>query len=418
MRGDVVEARVRNDALLAQAPELPDALHLDALIAVRQGRHQHAREQLEKALQLAPDSPQSLTSLGHVCETQGDFAAALAVFDRLLDTRPDDYAARLHRGRMLEKLHRGDEALFAYAHAIRSAQALGRWISEETIAPALYTQVRHAIGFVNRDIVRFYERALSPLRQQFGASELKRLDACLSMHIGQAPLQLEDVRQQPTFLYFPGLPTAPYFPSRNLSWRAPLEACTADIRAELLTLLPSEAGREAVFHSSALAAENLKAASEAPPAWNGYYFYRHGQARADNRTACPKTAAALDALPLARIPGHAPEVLFSVFSPGTHLLPHRGVSNVRLVGHLPLIVPPDCALRVAGETHAWRPGEVVVFDDTYEHEAWNRSDQTRVVLIFDLWNPYLTEAERLAVSALILAISDFRKGSGQPDAEF
>ena len=113
------------------------------------------------------------------------------------------------------------------------------------------------------------------------------------------------------------------------------------------------------------------------------------------------------------VPGHGPEVLFSVFTPGTHLLPHQGVTNSRVVGHLPLIVPGQCALQVGGELHEWQEGRVVVFDDTYEHEAWNRSEQTRVVLIFDLWNPYLTEAERAAVTDIVVEIGEFRHATEQ-----
>lgn len=418
MRGAVDEARQRTQTLLAKAPELAEALHLDALIASREGRHGDARAQLERALLQAPAAPPLLTSLGHVCEAQGDWQAALDAFDRLLDVRPDDFAARLFRGRMLERLARSDEALFAYARAIRNAQEQGRWVSAETTAPAVQDAVRHAIGFVNRNVSTFYERAFAPLLQRHGRADIRRVETALAMHIGRLPMQYEDPRQQPTFLYFPGLPTSPYLPLQDLVWRESLQARTAAIQAELKALLPTSSGREAVFHTGELAQENLRGVQQLPPSWNGYYFHRHGEARAGNRAACPNTAAALDALPLARIPGHAPEVLFSVFSPGTHLLPHRGVTNIRLVGHLPLIVPRDCALNVAGEQHAWREGEVVVFDDTYEHEAWNRSEDTRVVLIFDLWNPHLTAVEREAASALVLAISDFRKATGLPDAEF
>jgi aspartate beta-hydroxylase len=113
-------------------------------------------------------------------------------------------------------------------------------------------------------------------------------------------------------------------------------------------------------------------------------------------------------VPLSRVREHGPEVLFSVFTAGTHLLPHRGVTNTRIVAHLPLIVPKDCALNVAGEVHEWTEGKIVVFDDTYEHEAWNRSQTIRVVLIFDLWNPFLTEVERLAVAELIASMGDYR----------
>jgi len=66
---------------------------------------------------------------------------------------------------------------------------------------------------------------------------------------------------------------------------------------------------------------------------------------------------------------------------------------------LPLIVPPDCGFRVGGETREWIPGKAWVFDDTIEHEAWNRSDSPRAVLIFDIWNPLLTAAERDVVRA-------------------
>jgi aspartate beta-hydroxylase len=74
------------------------------------------------------------------------------------------------------------------------------------------------------------------------------------------------------------------------------------------------------------------------------------------------------------------------------------------------MIPDDCALRVGGEDHHWREGEVVVFDDTYEHEAWNRSERTRVVMIFDLWNPFLSLPERAVLAELVVAMGEFRAG--------
>jgi len=76
------------------------------------------------------------------------------------------------------------------------------------------------------------------------------------------------------------------------------------------------------------------------------------------------------------------------------------------------VVPEDCALVVGGERHAWREGRAVAFDDTYEHEAWNRGARTRVVLILDVWNPHLTPAERDAVAALVAAMGDFNRAAG------
>jgi aspartate beta-hydroxylase len=196
-----------------------------------------------------------------------------------------------------------------------------------------------------------------------------------------------------------------------MPWFGDLERATGAIRKELLALLPAAEGSERVFTSEA--AERLGLAGErGAPAWTGFYFWRHGERRDANHAACPRTSAALEALPLVRIREHAPEVMFSVLTPGTHILPHRGVTNTRVVCHLPLVVPAGCALTVGGERREWREGEAVAFDDTYEHEAWNRGGQTRVVLIIDVWNPHLTAAERDAVAVLVAALGDFNRAAG------
>jgi aspartyl/asparaginyl beta-hydroxylase (cupin superfamily) len=111
--------------------------------------------------------------------------------------------------------------------------------------------------------------------------------------------------------------------------------------------------------------------------------------------------AAIEAIDQPVIDGASPNAMFSLLAPGVAIPPHVGVSNARLVCHLPLIIPTGCWFRVGGETREWRRGEAFVFDDTIEHEAANPSSQLRVVLIVDLWHPDLTAAERAAVAALI-----------------
>jgi aspartate beta-hydroxylase len=189
-----------------------------------------------------------------------------------------------------------------------------------------------------------------------------------------------------------------------------LEPQSNAIREELLAVLPQSERSERVFADDAAERKGL-GSDQGAPTWNGFYFYRHGERRDENHALCPRTSAVLDAIPLVRIREHAPEVMFSVLTPGTHILPHRGVTNTRVVCHLPLIVPENCALVVGGETHAWQEGRAVVFDDTFEHEAWNRGSRTRVVLIIDVWNPHLTAAERDAVAALVEATGDFNKAA-------
>jgi aspartate beta-hydroxylase len=145
------------------------------------------------------------------------------------------------------------------------------------------------------------------------------------------------------------------------------------------------------------------------PAWDAFFFYRHGARFDENHARCPDTSAVLESIELCRIADQAPEICFSVLGPGTQIMPHYGVSNVRLVMHLPLQVPSDCALNLLGAgEHQWEEGKLVMFDDTFEHEAWNRSHSPRIILLMDCWNPHLTVPEKTAVKLLIEMITAFQ----------
>ena len=100
-------------------------------------------------------------------------------------------------------------------------------------------------------------------------------------------------------------------------------------------------------------------------------------------------------------------VTFSALDAHTHIPPHTGSTNVRLLCHLPLILPGPARFRVGNETRDWKMGEAWVFDDTIEHEAWNDADELRVILIIDVWNPYIDPGERELVSALLAARKEF-----------
>lgn len=99
--------------------------------------------------------------------------------------------------------------------------------------------------------------------------------------------------------------------------------------------------------------------------------------------------------------------MFSQLKAGAHIKPHTGFVNTRLTCHLPLIVPPNCRFRVGNEVRSWEKGRLWAFDDTIEHEAVNQSDRTRVVLIFDIWRPELSEEERHLVATLLETLDAF-----------
>jgi aspartate beta-hydroxylase len=389
-------------------PDDLEALQGLAVAALNRDDTPRAVELLRRAARAAPQDPSTQHHLGRALDAAGDRAAAVAAHACAVRAAPESYLLRLYLGASLERSGESDAAVLQYARALQDAQAQDQWANAASTPAALRPLVERAVLAVRTGRKAAFARLLAPLYEAHGRRALARVEACVRGYLLEAAVESPDPRQRPTFLYFPGLPTSAYFERSLFPWIESLEERTDAIRGELVRLLPSASGRERVFTSDELARAHLRNAQSAP-SWDGYYFYRHGERHADNCAACPVTSGALESLPLSRVREHGPEVLFSLLSAGTHLLPHRGVTNTRLVGHLPLIVPEDCALNVGGEIHPWQEGRVVVFDDTYEHEAWNRSRELRVVLIFDLWNPHLTDVERAAIAELVPAIGDFRQ---------
>jgi aspartyl/asparaginyl beta-hydroxylase (cupin superfamily) len=143
------------------------------------------------------------------------------------------------------------------------------------------------------------------------------------------------------------------------------------------------------------------------PDWSAFHLYKMGELVPENAAKCPKTIEVLKHAPQPDQPGRTPAAMFSLLKPGTKIPPHNGTTNCRLVTHLPLIVPEQCGFRVGNETRAWVPGKAWVFDDTIEHEAWNNSDKLRVILIFDVWHPRLSQAERTMVTAMTAGMNEF-----------
>jgi len=387
-----------------------EALGVLGYAAFQRNQLKRSTSLLERACALSPGDSMNRMYLGLSYDAAGRGDDALMALRQATAGRPEYPPARLHLGLLLARNGQEYEGLCQLLRAIVDAQSRGAWLSPATTPPSLREPVATAIRFVAQRQRELFELALGSVYARHGRDGMARVADCLSVYLKDLAPSYGDARQAPRFLFFPGLPTTPYFDRSLFPWLEELESRTAAIRDELLAAMPQASAREQVFHNAELAGANLRNDRGGPPVWDGIYLYRHGERKEENCMRCPRTALAIDAVSsLVRISGHAPEVMLSMLTPGTHILPHRGVTNTRLVAHLPLIVPGNCALRVGGELHEWREGRGVVFDDTFEHEAWNRGEQMRAVLILDIWNPHLTEAERDAVTVLIGAIADFRQ---------
>jgi beta-hydroxylase len=117
--------------------------------------------------------------------------------------------------------------------------------------------------------------------------------------------------------------------------------------------------------------------------WRSYFLWGYSFPIEDNLAQCPKTGKVV-----AQIPG-LNSAFFSILAPGTHIPEHRGVTKGLITCHLGLIVPKDgdVRMRVGDRIMRWSEGETLVFDDTYNHEVWNDTTGTRVVLLIQFERP-------------------------------
>ncbi|HEX8841403.1 MAG TPA: aspartyl/asparaginyl beta-hydroxylase domain-containing protein [Sphingomicrobium sp.] len=206
----------------------------------------------------------------------------------------------------------------------------------------------------------------------------------------------------PTHYSFPGLAEREFHPRRLFPWLEQVEAATDAIADELQAVMAAERAELVPYvqYEDHLPMDQWRPLNRSRD-WTAIHLLENGRRVDANARHCPRTMALLETVPQPQVPGASPNAMFSLLAPDTRIPPHVGISNTRLVCHLPLVVPEGCWFRVGGETRFWKRGEAFVFDDTMEHEALNPSDQLRVVLIFDVWHPDLSAVERDAVAALI-----------------
>jgi len=303
---------------------------------------------------------------------------------------------------------RGDKlaAVAGYTRAIKTAQARGFWFDEKSTPDWLRRNVVGAMEVAHQGRIELFHASLEAQIVRFGRDELARVSRCLAMYLGLEATAYADPRQKPSFLYFPDLPVHPVFPRESLAFAEWYEAQTDAIAAELARVRDG-AGVQP-FHYDV--PDGQRCELTAGGAWDAYFFYDEGERLDDHHAACPATSAVLAKLPLDHVREHGPEVCFSIMRPGAHILPHRGVTNTRAVLHLGLEIPAGCALHLPGVLEQqWERGRCFAFDDTFEHEAWNRSDTTRAILLGDIWNPFLTDAEKTAIADLVPQIGDFNR---------
>jgi aspartate beta-hydroxylase len=416
--GDRPRAAQLAEQVLALQPDHEASLAWLADHARQQGDLARALHWIARGLQRLPGSALLHFHHGAVLDQQQRWPEARDALQAALACRPEDPFALFWLGQVQARLGAQDASLRTRVHALAVAERTGWMLNAHQLPPEARERIDSAIAAVAQARDAAVAQALAPLRSRQGGAALARIQRALDRHNGRARFEPEHPLQCPSFLFVPGLPAQAWFDRGEFPFLQRIEQGFLEIRAELLAVLADDQDLAPYVDmpEHAPAAPMWRTLNRSPR-WTGYHLFRHGERVDAHCRRCPRTAALLESLPLMRIPGHSPEAMFSVLRPRTHIPPHTGVINGRLTVHLPLIVPEHCgALRAGDEMHPWQEGHCLVFDDSFVHEAWNDSDHTRVVLLFDIWNPHLDAVEREALTTAIAALGAFNARHGAPDS--
>ena len=371
--------------------------------ALRRNDPRAARAALEQLVAAGHADAAAHLGLGYAHAMLNDDDAAQGAVDAALAQEPQNLRALLLKADLFHRAGDGAAAASFYQAVLKAlpkgAQLKGELLREVERARAIASRYQQALEQSIRSTLVDADANPRAVSARFARS--------VEILLGERQVYL----QQPKHYYFPEMPQIQFYSREQFSWLQQLEAAVPDIREELLDVLRDEAEFKPYVQRDPARPSLASGGMLDNPSWSALYLWKNGAVVTRHAARCPRTMAAMAQVPLTAVPGRSPSVLFSLLRPGAHIPAHTGFVNTRLICHLPLIVPPGCRFRVGNETREWVEGRAWVFDDTIEHEAWNDSDKPRVVLLFEVWQPALTVAERVAVGALFEAI-DKQPGGG------
>jgi len=382
-----------SDQLLAnvaqRAPNHPAVLNELGVRMMARGVADQAQLLFSRAASANPSQPSIWANLASSLKALGRRVEEFDAIEKALALEPRHLSALLQKADYFEWSGDPRNAAQAYQAALDSLPAAA------VIPPHLKAAFEVARAKVDADRVALgnvLEESLAAVRERHGGEPQPRVDACLDTLMGKRRVY----HSQPTWMYFPGLPALEFFDRSLFPWLAPLEAASPEIRTELMRVLVSDRPglQPYIDFPDGLPIDQFKELNRSRK-WSAYFLWNQSQPNVGHIARCPITARTLEeVVPRCRVEGRAPTAFFSILDPNTRIPAHTGITNTRCTVHLPLIVPPNCGFRVGSTTREWVPDQAWVFDDTIEHEAWNLSDTPRAVLIFDIWNPLLSPAER------------------------
>lgn len=385
--------------LVSSAPHIPEANYLLSSLFAERGDPESATRYLKQAVEQKPKDPQYRAGLGMLLFRSGNVLEALPAFQKACELSPQTATYHLYEGCAHYVLKDDRQAEICFRRMVKEEPTI--------LKPEFYAQssgqMRKLLDTAYRVLGERQRTLVNDILGSLPASDpsdLQRLKDCFECITGQQTFKPNHELQQPTLLKFPDLAPRPWFERSEFPWLTSIEEQTDTIRSEYAQVVGQNADLLKPYFEQGDRATDTFSDLIGKSGWQSMHLLKFGRVE-ENCQKFPETMAILDSLPLARAGVYFPEVVFSVLGADAVIPPHHGLSNTRLAVHLPLIVPEACSITVGEETRQWVEGECLIFDDSFIHTAQNKSELPRLVLIFEIWNPELSDLEINGIQQLM-----------------
>lgn len=394
-RGDIASTERVCREILALDKQHLSSLRFLADRALQAGDFAAAQDMLQAMIAVSPGDSRLRSELGQVLYRLGRLPQAVAAYEDCWRINPRQRLIYLTLGHLHLELGNVDKAaqVFSLGEGV-DRNILSLW-KDPAVNPAVAQMSKTAWETLGRHHADLHIKAVETLGDTKGTARIR--DAVWPL-LDSREVTYQHPRQRPQIFSITHPESPAFFEREMFTWHEQLERQYPEIRDEILAGLDvAKDGKPYLGDGHRLEGEQWEPLVN-KMSWASVHLYSRGVANQQVIGKFPKTLAALERLPLSTFDGNPAEVFVSVLAPHTRIPEHYGVSSAILTAHLPIEVPPGCALQVHEETRVPEAGKLMVFDDTWEHSAWNDSDRQRVVLIFELWHPGLTELEQEAIS--------------------
>ena len=387
---------------MSLSPQEINALATAAMSSLQVGQFADAVQRFERIISSGGANRDIWLGLAIARHSQGALDEMIDALDQVLAEDPTNLRALLMKGDAIWESGRHTDAatLYNYVRKLVPDPNMVEGTARQMVA-RVFERLETHNSSIRAHLDSYFQSQQPPTTTSYEKARFERAKALL---FGDH----QRYTQQPRSFFYPELPDREWYEPTDYDWTQKLIAAEDQIRREFEALRE----RASAFTPYIHAAGNVPVDRNNPlldnEDWSAVHLQKNGVIDSDIAGLMPSVFEALEGAPLEAIDQRGPTILVSRLAPGARIPPHTGYLNTRLTCHLPIIIPDGCGLRVGNETRNWRSGEMLMFNDSIDHEAWNDSGEERFVLIFFVWRPELSQADRSMVKSLIEGIDAYQ----------